>query len=222
MIEFVYGTFMAHGRMTKVLHGRHARLKLEGLEYEAIYAFGGLSLINGIEEIAYVNDICDRLGMDTISAGNLCAFTIEAAKRGKINYEIDYGDVDDIAGLLKKISIREGIGDVLAQGIRFAAQQWGLEEIAIHVKGLEPAGYDRRVLKGMGLAYATSDRGACHLRATFYIPELRDMIDPNMIEGKAELFIDFEDRLTIFDLLILCRFSGTFINGKSSHTSFYL
>ncbi len=71
---------------------------------------------------------------------------------------------------------------------------------------MEPAGYDPRVLKGMGLAYATSDRGACHLRATFYKPELSGMIPPDQIEGKAELFVEFEDRLTIFDSLVFCRF----------------
>jgi aldehyde:ferredoxin oxidoreductase len=71
---------------------------------------------------------------------------------------------------------------------------------------MEPAGYDPRVLKGMGLAYATSDRGACHLRATIYKAELSGMIPPDQIEGKAKLFIDFEDRHTLFDTLILCRF----------------
>ena len=198
--------FMACGRLSTVLQGRHAGLKLEGPEYETIYAFGGLCLVDSIEEIAYLNDICDRLGMDTITAGNLCGFTIEAARRGKIDYKIDYGDVDAMAELLKKIARREDIGEVLAQGIRVAAREWDLEETAVHVKGLEPAGYDPRVLKGMGLGYATSDRGACHLRSTFYKPELSGMISPEEIEGKAELFVDFEDRLTIFDTLILCRF----------------
>lgn len=198
--------FMACGRMTTVKQGRHEGLKLEGPEYETIYAFGGLCMIDSIEEIVYLNDICDRLGMDTITAGNLCAFTIEAYKRGKVDYEIDYGDVDAIAGLLNMMSRREGIGDILAEGIRHAAKEWGLEDIAVHVKGMEPAGYDPRVLKGMGLAYATSDRGACHLRATFYKPELVGMIAPDQIDGKAALFIEFEDRLTIFDTLVLCRF----------------
>jgi len=198
--------FMACGRMTEVVHGRHAGLRLEGPEYETIYAFGGLCLIDSIEEIVYLNDICDRLGMDTITAGNLCAFAIEAARRGKIDEPVEYGDVDAIAALLEKVSRREGMGDLLARGIRAAAREWGLEDLAVHVKGLEPAGYDPRVLKGMGLAYATSDRGACHLRSTFYKPELSGMIDPDQIEGKAELFLDFEDRLTIFDTLILCRF----------------
>ena len=198
--------FMACGRMTKVRSGRHAGLRLEGPEYETIYAFGGLCAIDSIEEIIYLNDICDRLGMDTITAGNLCGLTIEAARRAKIDYRIDYGRVDAIAGLLKKIAFREGIGDLLARGIRAASEEWSLEDVAVHVKGLEPAGYDPRVLKGVGLGYATSDRGACHLRATFYKPELTGMIDPDAIEGKAAMFVDFEDRLTLFDTLILCRF----------------
>jgi aldehyde:ferredoxin oxidoreductase len=197
---------MACGRMTTVREGRHAGLKLEGPEYETIYAFGGLCLIDSIEEIAYLNSICDRVGIDTISAGNLCAFAIEARKRGKIEYAIDYGDVDAIAGLLVMIATRSDIGDVLARGIRYAAEKWDMHDIAVHVKGLEPAGYDPRVLKGMALGYATSDRGACHLRSTFYKPELSGMIKPEQIEGKAELFVDFEDRLTIFDTLVLCRF----------------
>ena len=81
-----------------------------------------------------------------------------------------------------------------------------LEDIAVHVKGLEPAGFDPRVLKGMGLSYATAARGACHLRATFYKAELSGEIARNQIKGKAELMIDYEDRCTIVDSLILCRF----------------
>ncbi|MCU0580507.1 MAG: aldehyde ferredoxin oxidoreductase C-terminal domain-containing protein, partial [Desulfobacterota bacterium] len=166
----------------------------------------GLCLIKGIEDILYLNDICDRLGVDTITAGNLAGLAIEASRRGKIEEKIDYGDVEAIAELLRNMVYRRGAGAVLAEGIQFAAREWGLEDIAIHVKGMEPAGYDPRVLKGVGLGYATSDRGACHLRATFYKPELTRMIDPEQLDGKAELFIDFEDRLTLFDTLILCRF----------------
>ncbi|MBW2369849.1 MAG: aldehyde ferredoxin oxidoreductase family protein, partial [Deltaproteobacteria bacterium] len=198
--------FFACGRMTTIKHGRHAGMKIEGPEYETIYAFGGLCMIDSIEEIAYLNDICDRVGIDTITAGNLCGFAIEASRRGKIDYTIDYGDVDAIAGLLNMIARREGVGDVLAQGIKHAARKWDLEDIAVHVKGMEPAGYDPRKLKGMGLAYATSDRGACHLRTTFYKPELAGMIPPEQIEGKAEMLMDFEDRLLIFDTLVFCRF----------------
>jgi len=194
------------GNLTEVVDGRHKGLIIEGPEYETIYAFGGLCLIDDIREIAYLNDICDRLGMDTITAGNLAAFTIEASHRKSIGEKIEYGDVDGIAELLNKIDRREGIGATLAEGIRHASKEWGLEDLAIHVKGLEPGGYEPRVLKGMGLAYAVADRGGCHLRATVYKAELSGMIPPEQIEGKAEMFIDWEDRHTLFDALILCRF----------------
>jgi len=192
--------------MVEIVDGRHKGLKIEGPEYETIYAFGGLCLIDDLREIAYLNDICDRLGMDTITAGNLAAFTIEASHRKPIGEKLEYGDVDGIADLLNKIARKEGVGAILAEGIRHASKEWGLEDLAIHAKGMEPPGYEPRVLKGMGLAYATSDRGACHLRATFYKLELSRIIAPDQIEGKAELFTEWEDRLTIMDALILCRF----------------
>ena len=198
--------FLACGKLSHVLEGRHKGLKIEGPEYETVNSFGGLCLIDDIREIMYLNDICDRLGMDTITAGNLASFAIEAAKRRAIGEKIDYGDVDNIADLLNKIARREGRGDVLAEGIKHASKEWDLEGLAVHVKGLEPPGYDPRVLKGMGLGYATSDRGACHLRATFYKPELAWIISPDQIEGKAQVFTEWEDKMTMMDALIICRF----------------
>ena len=198
--------FIACSRMARISKGRHKDLKLEGPEYETIMVFGGLCMVEDMAEIVYLNDICDRLGMDTITAGNLCAFTIEAKAQGHLDYDIGYGEVDKIADLLEKMAAREDIGDILADGIVSAARQWGVEGLAIHVKGMEPPGYDPRVLKGMGLTYATSPRGACHLRTTFYKPELEGKSPPDQIEGKAEMLIDYEDRMNIFDTLILCRF----------------
>jgi aldehyde:ferredoxin oxidoreductase len=198
--------FMACGNLSEVKEGRHKGLKIEGPEYETIYAFGGLCMIHEIEEISYLNDICDRLGMDTISAGSLCAFAIEASEMDRIKEKIAWGDVDKIAELLHDIAYKKGVGTVLAEGVRYAAKAWDMENIAIHIKGLDPAGYDPRILKGMGLAYATSDRGACHLRSTFYKAELSGMIPSEQIEGKAKLFLEFEDRFNIHDSLILCRF----------------
>ncbi len=206
--------FMACGKISRVKGGRHRGLQIMGPEYETIYAFGGLCLVKSIEDIIYLNDLCDRLGMDTITAGNLTAFAIEASEKGKIKEKLSYGDVDAIADLLRKIAYRKGIGRVLSEGVRFAAKTWGMEEKAIHVKGLEPAGFDPRVLKGMGLAYATSDRGACHLRATFYKSELSGQIDPEKIKGKAKLFVDYEDKMTLFDVLILCRFYRDLVTWK--------
>lgn len=198
--------FMACGNLSEVKEGRHKGLKVEGPEYETIYAFGGLCMVHEIEEIAYLNDICDRLGIDTISGGSLCAFAMEASEKGRIEEKINWGDVDKIAELLNDIAYKKGTGAVLAEGIRHAAKTWNMEDIAIHVKGLDPAGYEPRVLKGMGLAYATSDRGACHLRSTFYKAELAGMIPIDQMEGKAKLFLEFEDRFNIHDSLILCRF----------------
>jgi len=198
--------FMACGRLSTVRNGKHKGLTVEGPEYETIYAFGGLCEIDNIEDILYLNDVCDRLGMDTITAGNLAGLAIEAARQGRIDLDLDYGDTEAIVKLLHDIAYRRNHGDTLANGIIAAADQWDMADQAIHVKGLEPPGYDPRVLKGMGLAYGTSDRGACHLRATFYKPEIAGMIDPDQIEGKSEMFTEWEDRLTFFDALILCRF----------------
>ena len=197
--------FISCGRLSTVKAGRHAGLKTK-LEYETIYVFGGLCEVDSIEEIAYLNDICDRLGMDTMSAGNLAGLAIEASRQGRIDLDIDYGNVDAIAALLQDITYKRGHGATLAEGIKSAAAQWEMVDQAIHVKGLEPAGYDPRVFKGMGLGFGTSDRGACHLRANFYLAELNGTVDPAQIQGKASVFAEWEDLSTVMDTLILCRF----------------
>ncbi|MDY6826198.1 MAG: aldehyde ferredoxin oxidoreductase family protein [Bacillota bacterium] len=209
-----YRCFFACGKLTTVLKGRHCGLTVEGPEYETIYAFGGLCCITEMEEILYLNDLCDRWGIDTISAGNIAAFAIEAGSKGRLREAPSYGDPDSIASFLQKVIEGSGEGVLFQKGIREAALDLEMDDVAVHVKGLEPAGYDPRVLKGMGLAYATSDRGACHLRTTFYKPELSGMIDPATTEGKARLFIDFEDRLNIYDCLIFCRFYRDLIHWE--------
>ena len=203
--------FLQCTKQCKIKRGRHEGLVVDGPEYETIYALGGLNCIAPLEEVIWLNDICDRLGIDTMSAGNLSGFAIEAYKRGASDFEIDYGQPDRTAELFGMIARREGVGAVLANGIKSAAEEWGLEDLAVHVKGLEPAGFDPRVLKGMGLSYATAARGACHLRGTFYKAELSGQIDKSQILGKAELHIDYEDRSCLFDCLILCRFFRDFV-----------
>lgn len=198
--------FLGCGKYVEVQQGRHKGLKLEGPEYETIYAFGGLCMIDEIEEIAYLNRLCDSLGVDTISSGNLAAFAIEASKKGKINEKLAYGSADDVSRLIQKIVKRQGVGGILAEGIKPAAEELDMQNDIVHVKGMEPAGYDPRILKGMGLAYAVSERGACHLRTTFYKAELSGMIDPDTVDNTVDVFIDFEDRCTLFDSFILCRF----------------
>jgi len=216
-----YRCFLACGKYSTVSEGRHAGLQGEGPEYETIFAFGGLCGIDDLADILYLNMICDKLGIDTITAGNVTGFAIEASRRGAIDLDLDYGDVDGIAQLLHQIVHREGPGAVFCKGVRDASQELGLEELAVHVKGLEPAGYDPRALKGMGLAYAISDRGACHLRSTVYKAELAGWVDRTSAEGKAEWVLDFEDRHTIFDTLILCRFYRDLIGWEHLPTIIY-
>jgi aldehyde:ferredoxin oxidoreductase len=206
--------FMACSNLSKVTSGRHKGLVLEGPEYETLYAIGGLCCVSPIEEVVYLNDICDRLGLDTISGGNMAAFSIEAGKMGKLSGMPDYGDVDGIAKLFQQIAAQEGIGKLLSQGIKHASKELDLEDLAVHVKGLEPAGYDPRILPGMSLGYAVSDRGACHLRSGFYMGELRGLVDKDMVEGKAKIFIEYENRNCLEDCLIICRMYQQFIDWE--------
>jgi aldehyde:ferredoxin oxidoreductase len=203
--------FLSCGKLSRVRGGAYKGLTIEGPEYETIYAVGGLNCLGSLEEVAYINDLCDRLGMDTMTAGNVTAFAIEAYKMGKTDFAIDYGQVEKMAELLNLVAYQKGVGRVFSKGVRGASEELGIENIAVHVKGLEPAGFDPRILKGMGLAYAVSSRGACHLRGTFYKAELSGQIAADTIEGKAKLFIDWEDRAALFDSLILCRFFRDFI-----------
>lgn len=202
--------FLVCGKLCTVKEGPYQGLTIEGPEYETIFAFGGLCLVKSLPEILYLNDLCNRLGVDTITCGNLCAFTIEAIKAGKVKFDLDYGETEKIANLIKLIVQKKDIGKILAKGILYAAKEWDMEEEAVQVKGLEPAGYDPRYFKGMALSYAVADRGACHLRTTFYKPELAGTIAPQEIKDKAKLVIDYEDRLNVFDSLILCRFYRDF------------
>ncbi len=203
--------FLKCTKNSTVTKGRHRGLQIEGPEYETIYALGGLNELNSLEEVTWLNDVCDRLGIDTMSAGNISAFAIEAFKAGKIDFEIDYNQPNKMEELFRMITYGKGIGKIFAKGIKEASQELGMEDVAIHVKGLEPAGFEPRVLKGMGLSYATSARGACHLRGTFYKAELSGQVDKDKIPGKAQWHVDYEDRSAIFDCLILCRFFRDFI-----------
>lgn len=104
--------------------------------------------------------------------------------------------------------LRGGIGDLLAEGVKRAADRLGLSDLAVESRGLEPPGYDPRSLTGMALSYALSDRGACHLRATMYAFDISGVVDRYKItREKVELYVDNEDKYNIFDCLILCRFS---------------
>jgi aldehyde:ferredoxin oxidoreductase len=145
---------------------------VEGPEYETIALFGGNCVLKTIEEVAYANYLCDELGLDTISAGVVIAWAIECFQRGiliknDIGREIDFSDLDTVIYLLDKIADRQGIGDLLAEGVKTASERIGCgsDHFAIHVKGLEWSGYECRNAPSMMLAYMTADVGAHHNRA---------------------------------------------------------
>ncbi len=194
-------------RHLTVLEGPNAGREIHGPEYETLYSFGGLCQVQTAEEVVLLHEQCNRLGMDTMSAGNVVALAIKAGQNGTIATAPAAGDAQAISRLLTEMSERSTeLADILARGIRGAAAALGMEDQAIHVKGMEPAGYDPRALLGMGLAYATSPRGACHLRATFYKPILSGMTKDLDDAALAALFIDYEDRLFLYDCLVMCRF----------------
>ncbi len=145
---------------------------VEGPEYETIALFGGNCVLKTIEEVAYANYLCDELGIDTISAGVVLGWAIECFQNGiltrdDIGKRINFSDLDSVVYLLNKIARREGIGDLLAEGVKIAAEKTGngSERFAIHVKGLEWSGYECRNAPSMMLAYLTADVGAHHNRA---------------------------------------------------------
>jgi aldehyde:ferredoxin oxidoreductase len=163
---------MGCGRYSGVGEGRFATPPQEGPEYETINMLGSLCLNDNLESIIKANYLCNNLGMDTISAGSVIAFAMECFEKGVISNkdldgkELHWGDSDAIVETLIKIANREGVGDVLANGVREAAKHFGpeAEDIALHVKGMElPAHEPRGESKILGLQYAVSARGACHM-----------------------------------------------------------
>jgi len=181
--------------ITKVKDGSYAGLEGEGPEYETLGMCGSNLGIGDIRDVFKLNEECADMGLDTISAGNVCGWAMELFERDVITardtdgLELRFGNSEAAIRLLRLISFRKGIGDVLADGIARASKKIGKnsERYAMHVKGLEFPAYDPRGSFGMALAYATSDRGADHQRAWPVGYDAFGKLDPFTIEGKAGL-----------------------------------
>jgi aldehyde:ferredoxin oxidoreductase len=137
--------------------------EIKGPEYETLGLFGASLEVDQLDAIIEINRVCDELGMDTISAAGTLAFAMELGEKGVRDFGVHSGDAEGILALLHKIAQREGVGDELAYGSKWLAEKYGGVEYAIHAKGLELASYEPRRSVGMGLGYATSNRGGCHL-----------------------------------------------------------
>jgi len=192
------GCFACPSPCGKYSYSKKHDLYVEGPEYETIALLGSNVALSNIEDVAKANWLCDELGIDTISAGNAIAFAIECFEKGIITeketggLKLEWGDADAVFTLIEKIARREGIGAVLAEGVKHAAAVWDQDsaDFAIHVKGMEQSGYDTHNATSMLLAYMTCDVGAHHNRAwaiTYDIEVGRDKVVPGKVAKVIEL-----------------------------------
>jgi len=189
----------------------------EGPEYETLGLFGPNCGNDNVNAIIKANAICNEYGIDTISTADAIAYAIELFQKGYLTEKdtgglvLNWGDPHMIVRLTELIAKREGIGEFIGQGVKRMSEKFDAKakEFAIHVKGLEPSAYEPRSLTGMAMVFATSPRGACHLRGTVYVPELfTGVIDRKKLRGKTPVVVEYQDIATIFDSMIICKFGG--------------
>jgi aldehyde:ferredoxin oxidoreductase len=202
-----YACMVACGRITAA-GGQEG----SGPEFETIWAFGPQCGISDLELITRCNYLCNDLGLDTISTGSTIACAMELAERGYLPElpSLTFGDGEAALRLVHMIGMREGIGDSLAEGsLRFATAH-GHPELSMSVKGQELPAYDPRGLVGMGLNYATSVRGGCHVYGNMTYPEvygIPERLDPCKREGKIEWVKEMQDLAAAIDSSGICIFT---------------
>ena len=190
----------------------------EGPDYETIYAMGSNCDIGDPEVIIAADRLCDDYGMDTISCGVAIGFAMECFERGLITredtggIELIFGNGDALLDTIVLIGKREGIGELLSEGVmRASGKIPGTGDFAMHVKGLELPGYDPRGMKGQGLTYALSDRGGCHVRSNTLRTELLGLPEPIDRYGytdKAAMVWNLQLAYATCDCIIACLFGA--------------
>lgn len=202
---------MACGNICLVKEGKYSGTVIEGPEYETACMFGSNVGVDNFACILKANALCDDLGIDTISTGNLIGVLIEAQEMGLISEEdvggmrLKWGDEETIIQLIHDIAYRNGIGDVLADGsLGLIKKMPQLSPIISQVKGLEQSAYDGRAAITMALGFATSDIGAHHARAWPLAKELEMGKEWGLAE-KVELVIYHQTVRPLFDMLGVCR-----------------
>ena len=177
-------------------------------EYETVGLLGTSLGIFDSEQIAQWNRICNRLGMDTITAGSTLAWVMEAAAKGLLKSDLRFGSPEGVAQALESIAYQKGFGMEMAMGSRKLSEIYGGRDFAMQVKGLELAAYDPRGCFGQGLAYAVANRGGCHLSAYMVAQEIFfELLKPNTIRAKAEWVKFFEDLTCCINALQTCQFT---------------
>ncbi len=208
------------GQLFQVKEGKYAGTEVDGPEYETLYSLGGCPEVASIEAVAKANEICDVLGLDTISAGVTVAWAMEAVERGLLTkkdldgIDLKFGDADAMLAVLEKMGRREGkTGALLADGTKVACERLGKgASFAIHIKGMELPAYDIRGSKGVALAFAVAFRGGDHLTGGVYGLEYggswwKLTADRHSLRGKGFEVKLLEDLMAVYDTLGVCKFT---------------
>lgn len=183
----------------------------EGPEYETTWAFGAQCGINDLAAIIEANALCNDLGIDTISAGSTIACAMELSELGLLDSDLRFGRADLLAPTLEAMAYRRDVGAELADGSLRLATKMGRPDLSMSVKGLEMPAYDPRGMQGQGLLYATSNRGACHMRGNMLGLEvlgLPKLIDRFQVQGKSSYVILHQNTAAAIDSLVICKFTN--------------
>jgi len=222
-----FGCSIACGRIVNIAEGKN-KSKGEGPEYEAGWSFGAACGVNDLEAACHANFLCNQYSLDPISIGSTIACAMELAEMGvipesDIGFPLRFGDGDAVMRLTEMACAGEGFGRVIAQGSYRMAERYGHPELSMSVKKQEMPAYDGRAIQGIGLEYATSNRGGCHVRGYMISPEVLGLpikTDPLVTEGKAPLLKTFQDLTALCDSLGMCLFT-TFSLGLPELAAMY-
>jgi aldehyde:ferredoxin oxidoreductase len=217
-----FGCTIACGRISKIDESHFSVVNKPqywgasgGLEYEAAWALGAANGVGDLEALQYANVICNEDGFDPITFGATVAAAMELYDLGiltkeQIGLEAPFGSAQALVALAEMLVSGEGFGKDLALGSARLCEKYGRPELSMGVKKQEFPAYDSRGIQGMGLAYATSNRGACHLRGYTVASEVLGIpvkTDPLVTEGKADLVKAFQDATSVFDSAGVCVFT---------------
>jgi aldehyde:ferredoxin oxidoreductase len=213
----------------EVKEGPWKGLRMESVEYEPCWSVGANCGNSDVNTVAKMIDLCNDYGMDAIEIGHPLSIWMEATEKDWTNGDggLKWGDIYGMTDTARKIAFREGIGNIMADGANATAKHFGHPEIAMTVKGQGIPAYDPRGIKGMGLGYATSNRGACHLRG--YTPAAEvvgnvlgpsTVTDPLAWKGKGEMNFIFQNVHAVSDCLDVCKFA-TFAESLESFAAQY-
>jgi aldehyde:ferredoxin oxidoreductase len=201
------------------------------MEYESLWALGPFCGVDRLDAIIKAMDLCNYYGIDSISAGVIAGFAMDCYESGILTQK-DFGGIDARFGnaeamvkIVDMVGKREGLGDVLADGVKFAAEKIGKgsEKLACHIKGVEVTGYDLRCLKTAALGFAVSFRGADHNRHGAYAFDVKGKVNRLIAEkGRGKMVKDMEDTYNLIDSFIVCKFSrGTYYKELDDMTKLY-